>query len=490
MTLFAGATRRERATSHYIRASPLFDADYYLGQIEDPEAAADPALHYLLRGEAEGAAASAEFDAAAYVALNPDLKTAGINALLHYEISGRDEGRRIAFESDRIELDELRIDPGKPTVLLLLHEATYTGAPILGWNLARELKLTRNVVVVLRRGGALTPALAASATAVVGPPPPQVADSPAELARLAARLKRVYRPLYVIANSTETRLFGIALREQGVPLIALVHEFASNAPPYGLSAFYKACDTLVFPAEVVRQSSLSSYDYGLIAQRNTVILAQGPSDIPRLAEGHAHAPASPAEEPRRSLRQLLAEPEPPFTVVGLGAVDLRKGVDLFVAAATALQARHPDLRFRFIWVGGRPHPLPHAYYTFLDEQVARSGLEGRLFLADAVDDLEPVYAAADAYFLSSRLDPLPNVGIDAALRGVPVLCFREATGFGRTAGAGSRHWMARGAPSGHGRHCRHRGHARARPRPARRHARRSQGHGPAPLQHGALRRGP
>jgi hypothetical protein len=108
---------------------------------------------------------------------------------------------------------------------------------------------------------------------------------------------------------------------------------------------------------------------------------------------------------------------------------LRKGVDLFVAAATALKSRHPDLKFRFIWLGGRVHPLPHAYYTFLDEQVSRSGLQGQLFLADAIDDLEPIYAVADAFFLSSRLDPLPNVGIDAALHGLPLLCFSAATGF-------------------------------------------------------------
>lgn len=423
------ASRWDVAASHYIHASALFDVQFYLRQIKDPEVVADPALHYLLEGERQGAAPSAAFTPAEYVQLNPDLKGTDLNRLLHYEVYGRAEGRRFAYDSDRLELDDLRVDPGKPTVLLLLHEANYTGAPILGWNLLRELKLTRNVVVVLRRGGALEPALAASATAVVGPLPPHVADNPAELARFAARLKKTYEPRYVLANSTETRLFGTALRDQGVPLIALVHEFASNAPPYAFSDFYKACDAIVFPAEVVRQSSLKSYDYGLIAQRNTVVLPQGPSAIPRIAAGHRHVTAGATGEPLANLQQVLSEPEPPFTVVGLGAVDLRKGVDLFIAAATTLKVRHPDLRFRFIWVGDRVHPLPHAYYSLLDEQVSRAGLEEHLVLAGAVDDLEPLYAAADAYLLSSRLDPLPNVGIDAALRGVPVVCFREATGF-------------------------------------------------------------
>ena len=431
MDFRARATQLDWARSSYIRASPLFDANYYLDQVHDLEAAADPALHYLLEGEAGGAAASAQFNAGDYVKLNPDLASAGMNHLIHFEVHGRSEGRRTSFESDRLELDDVRMDPGKPTVILLLHEATYTGAPILGWNIVRELKLTRNVVVVLRRGGALAPALAAAATALVGPPPPEVVDNPAELARLAARLKACYLPLYTIANSSETRLFGVALRGQGVPLISLVHEFATNAPPYALSDFYSKSDAIVFPAELVRQSSLQSYDYGLIAQRRTLILPQGPSAIPRLTARARRTEPEPApvEAAGHNLSDLLSEAEAPFTVVGLGAVDLRKGVDLFIAAASALKARHPTLAFRFIWVGDRPHPLPHAYYTFLDEQVSRAGLGRQLILADATDDLEPVYAAADVYFLSSRLDPLPNVGIDAARKGVPILCFKDATGF-------------------------------------------------------------
>ena len=36
---------------------------------------------------------------------------------------------------------------------------------------------------------------------------------------------------------------------------------------------------------------------------------------------------------------------------------------------------------------------------------------------------------ADAFYVSSRLDPLPNVAIDAAAHGLPVVCFEGATGF-------------------------------------------------------------
>jgi glycosyltransferase involved in cell wall biosynthesis len=35
---------------------------------------------------------------------------------------------------------------------------------------------------------------------------------------------------------------------------------------------------------------------------------------------------------------------------------------------------------------------------------------------------------ADFFMLASRLDPMPNVTIDAAHRGIPVICFNEASG--------------------------------------------------------------
>ena len=43
-------------------------------------------------------------------------------------------------------------------------------------------------------------------------------------------------------------------------------------------------------------------------------------------------------------------------------------------------------------------------------------------------EIETAFALADALFLSSRLDPLPNVVIDALTVGLPVLCFDRATG--------------------------------------------------------------
>lgn len=427
MTFRLLAGPNDHIAAQLIRTSLHFDSYHYLSVASDPEAKTDPALHYVLIGEREGLSPSKSFSASIYERLNPDLLGSSMNRLLHYESHGRSEGRSIAFGADSVELDALRLDPGKPTVILVLHEATYSGAPILGWNLVQELKLTRNVVVVTRNGGALEGALSSAATALVGPISPHLSANPIEMSRLAERLKKKYRPLYAIANSTETRVFAKALSDQDVPVLALVHEFATHAPPQALTDLYNCCDSLIFPAEIVFRSSLDAY--GVLAQRRIHILPQGPSEVPRHVAAPSHLKPNPGVGADISDLTFLHSQDMQFTVVGMGSVDLRKGVDLFIATATALKARYPELRFRFIWVGARLHSLPHVYYTFLDEQIKRSGLEGYLTIVDEVDDLSPFYAAADAFFLSSRLDPLPNVGIDATLNGIPVICFDGATGF-------------------------------------------------------------
>jgi hypothetical protein len=48
--------------------------------------------------------------------------------------------------------------------------------------------------------------------------------------------------------------------------------------------------------------------------------------------------------------------------------------------------------------------------------------------AGELTDLDMAYRQADIFLLSSRLDPLPNVAIDAMFHSVPVLCFDNTTG--------------------------------------------------------------
>jgi len=77
-----------------LRASSLFDAEWYLRQYPDVAASkVDPVVHYLGHGASEGRDPGPGFSTRLYLARNPDVSTAGINPLLHYLRYGGAEGR-------------------------------------------------------------------------------------------------------------------------------------------------------------------------------------------------------------------------------------------------------------------------------------------------------------------------------------------------------------------------------------------------------------
>ena len=96
----------EEAQIEAIRASGLFDADYYFATYPDIQPPIDPIRHYFEHGWHEGRNPSAEFDTQGYLAAYNDVKDAGVNPLLHYLLFGRHESRHANPEREkRIEAE-------------------------------------------------------------------------------------------------------------------------------------------------------------------------------------------------------------------------------------------------------------------------------------------------------------------------------------------------------------------------------------------------
>src|SRR3954447_10607891 len=96
-----------------------------------------------------------------------------------------------------------RIDAQKDSIVLACHDASRSGAPILGWNLAHSFSKRFNVIVLLVKGGTLEGSFDRCAAAVVK----RDGFNDAEASNVARRIVEAYRPLFVIANSVETRRF-------------------------------------------------------------------------------------------------------------------------------------------------------------------------------------------------------------------------------------------------------------------------------------------
>ena len=80
--------------SHARAVAELFDPGYYLATNPDVRSAGlDPLAHFLMTGWREGRNPSRSFDVGYYQRANPDVAAAGLNPLVHYGWSGATEGR-------------------------------------------------------------------------------------------------------------------------------------------------------------------------------------------------------------------------------------------------------------------------------------------------------------------------------------------------------------------------------------------------------------
>lgn len=414
-----------------IRDSGFLDARDYASRLRLP-VDVDPALHYVIVGEQTGHAPSDRFDPVFYGERYPDVREAGLSYLVHYLTSGRNEQRRPVSTSSSLSLDGSRLDPGREIVLLVSHEASRTGAPILAYNVAAHLHERYNVISLLLRGGPLVEHFGSCSAAVIGPLS-YLDWHEAEARRLVERLGKFGRISYAIVNSIESRSMISSLVKGGIPVVSLVHEFASYTRPRGaMGEALEWATQMVFSADMTAKSAVQ--ELPTLSNRKIHILTQGRCVVP--------GPRQATSSDSSSLRSKMlpkGEDDDALVVLGGGAIQFRKGVDLFLSCAASVAALAPKRPVRFVWIGHGYDPANDVNYSsYLREQIVRSGLGETVAMVDEVADLEPAYAAAGVFFLSSRLDPFPNVTIDAALRGLPIVCFEGGSGIAALLAADSK----------------------------------------------------
>jgi glycosyltransferase involved in cell wall biosynthesis len=416
------------AIASTIRTSDLFDAVGYAARLRAGDDI-DPALHYVIVGERMGFAPSVGFDPDYYGDRYPDVGQRAINRLGHYLASGRIEGRRPLPVAAAFHFDRSRLKANRDTILLVVHEASRTGAPILAHNLAKRLRRTYNIVVVLLAGGGLIHEFDAYCAAVVGPLT-HMDWHPGEMKHLVRHILAAYPVSFAIVNSIASWMSVPPLGRALVPVVLLVHEFASyTRPKFAMQEGLQWATELVFSADLVARSAREEHPD--LMRRPIHILPQGRCDLPVRETVEA---TTPAPELARAFRPPGMEHA--LVVLGCGFVHIRKGIDLFLSCAAAVRSKRPTRPVRFIWIGHGYDPEKDASYScYLADQIARSGLEETVAIIDEIPDLAPAYAMTDVFFLSSRLDPLPNVTIDAAMQGLPVICFEGATGMADILGA-------------------------------------------------------
>ena len=364
-----------------------------------------------------------DFVANVYLRLNPDLLAAGVDGAAHYLSHGRSENRRYALPDFSVLRSE-RFDADLRTVFLVSHEASRTGAPILSLNLAQVLSRKYNVVVLLLGGGSLTSAFEATGATVMTAS--SVRGSPFVAHYVVSQICDEFDFEFALVNSIESRPVLAVLAERFVPTISLVHEFASYTRPK--EAFREALQwssEVVFSANVTKENAFSTFPE--LGEASATVLPQGKCILPP-SFTDVDAELREGQRLQSLIRPKDLAPET-LIVLGAGFVQLRKGVDLFIDCASRVKRRAGDRKFRFVWIGSGYDPdADVSYSVYLQDQIRRAELVDEVVFLGETSAIESAYEVADLFLLSSRLDPLPNVAIDAMSQGVPVLCFDKTTG--------------------------------------------------------------
>ncbi|HLQ78012.1 MAG TPA: glycosyltransferase family 4 protein, partial [Terriglobia bacterium] len=380
---------------------------YTISQDKDKSAASD--------GERDG------FDPVFYLKTYPEVRTLySKDPFEHFINHGKREGRLGSLPSVRNSGDFARLDPKRDTVLVVSHEATATGAPVLSLNIILELKKKYNVVSLVLRGGSIVDDFKAVADIAAGPVyghGQRVFLNPIKALLATCNFK------FAIVNSAVSRIVLPLLTKNSIPSVALIHEFAASIRPRNAIAetVFWASEA-IFSADIVKNDAIAAVPE--LSIPHSAVIPQGKClHFPKTME---ESTEFAAEQIRRTFRPP-GWPEGTRVVLGVGSIQMRKGIDLFVACAARVTKL---LRCRFVWIGAGFDPdIDNSYSVYLQDQVSRAGLTECFAFMDETSNIEFAYENATVLVLSSRLDPLPNVCIDAMSRGLPFVCFDRTTGF-------------------------------------------------------------
>jgi len=436
-----------------IKKNNLFDEEYYL--LHNPDIRymdINPLLHYIKFGWLEGRNPGPLFDNNWYLRNYNDVKNAEINPLAHFLKSGMKEGRlphknadlsglvsksrgfrlQKLFEKSNKKINdyflqgESTFEENRETILVVSHEAELTGAPVLAWNIAKNFSEKYNVISLFLRGGEIIESFSNVSILLIDLDLPnfqldgQVAD------QIIEKLLKNYNVKFAIINSIVSRGILPALAKNYIPTLHLIHEFAAYIKPQ--NAFLNAAlwaNLTIFSTSMTYENALLVHPE--LREHSNAIIPQGKCEIPNIDDVIDQDIQDNSElikivEKRKKISNSII-------VLGVGYVQIRKGVDLFIACASKAIKNVKDKDIHFLWIGDGYDPeLDIGYSSFLSEQISRSGIEGKVSIIKSTRNIELAYEAADMLLISSRLDPLPNVAIDAMMHKLPVLCFNKATG--------------------------------------------------------------
>jgi len=297
--------------------------------------------------------------------------------------------------------------PSMNRILLVGHDACPHGAQMLLLSIATVYReqFGMQVTILLREGGPMLEEYRSVADTHVLPEiggegalPLLLADTGIEVA---------------VCNTCVTGDLLPALKAAGLRVVSLIHEMPMLIEEHSLQERVRQIDTLadhvVFPSQIV-QRGFAQYSKKHKGEQH--IKPQG--TYKRIVQD---------AEARSRIREELGLSDEDKMVLNVGYADLRKGFDLFLHTAQQWMTSHDDVHF--VWAGA----ISADMRRWVQSDLIDTKLASRMHLIGFTSCMSDYYSACDALFLSSREDPYPTVVLEAMNVGIPVVLFKEATGF-------------------------------------------------------------
>ena len=302
-------------------------------------------------------------------------------------------------------------------VCVVCHEASLTGAPRIGFDVAAHLARSHEVSLLAKKGGPLIDlpqyaplraryrVLHTSHEVCDHTYGRRVANAFETLGRIEADL------LYV--NSVASGDWCEAGRRAGVPVVLHTHETRDSLPSLLSSVctprILRFIDLLVGASgralddieELTNTPVANRFDIGIFVDADAVLAgAEQPAPPPVNANG---AP--------------LAADGNRLVVAMCGLAQRRKGADIFFAVAERLQ------QYDFVWIG--PWTPEETDLNGPTHQRFEALKLANFFHTGLTDNPYAHLRRADAFVLTSREDPNPLVVAEALLLGRKVVAFSE-----------------------------------------------------------------
>ncbi len=314
-------------------------------------------------------------------------------------------------------------------LLVISHDATLTGAPILLLSLLRLVKDGYRIEIILKRGGILQNEFKAIGKVVILKSKTysskksslfMLLDRLSYFFMLCKAIPLVYSCDIIISNTIANGRLLKYFRFFHKPIITYVHELSSV-----MQSFSKSRDTqnslsysnlFLFPSEAVKINLKENYYISDLKLKY----------FPYYFDSNKFTLDENLKN--RIKYQFLNKwgiPDTAKLIAGMGSVSKRKGTDKFIQIAREIIAK--DENAYFFWIG-----------DFTDEEFATEIKEfieiktnqntRQLIFTGGMPYSNYTLLPFDLFFLSSIEDPYPLVVLEASLLKVPTVCYENSGG--------------------------------------------------------------